>query len=114
MKKSRTAVIVLILAGLLAVPARAQVIPGRWEKVAVLSFGTPITVDLKNGDRIQGKSEELSPSELFLRTHSAQAVIPKSEIQRVTTLEPDSRANGTLIGAGIGMIVTLPPKTSPV
>ena len=36
MKDSRTVWISLILVGLLAVPAQAQVIPGRWEKVAAL------------------------------------------------------------------------------
>ena len=85
MRNSRTVAIVLTLVGLFAVPARAEVIPGRWEKVADLSFETPITVDLKNRDRIEGKFEGLSPSELSLRTHSAQATIPRSEIQRITT-----------------------------
>ena len=84
MRNLGTVPIVLILIGLLAVPARAQVIPERWEKVGVLSVETPITVDLKNGDRIQGKFEGFSPSEPFLRTPSAQAAIPRSEIQKIT------------------------------
>ena len=101
MKKSRTAVIVLILVGLLAVPAQAQVIPGRWEKVEALSTPT-IIVQLKNGNRIEGKFDGLSPSELFLITHSAQAKIPRVEIQSIATREIDSRWNGALIGAGVG------------
>ena len=50
MRNSRTVVISLILVGLLAVPVQAQVIPGRCEKLAALSFETPITVTSKNGD----------------------------------------------------------------
>ena len=73
MKNSRTAVIVLILVGLLSIPAQAQVIPGRWDKLVALAIETLITVDLKSGDRIEGNFEGLSPSELSLRTGSAQA-----------------------------------------
>ena len=61
MKKSRTAVIALILVGLLCVPAQAQVIPGRWEKVQALPLGPRITVELKSGDRLEGQLEGLSP-----------------------------------------------------
>ena len=102
MKNSRTAVIVLILVGLLSIPGRAQGIPGRWEKVEALKLGPQITVDLKNGDRIKGQFEGLSPSELSLRTHSAQAAIPRAEVGRIMMYENDSRVNGTLFGAGVG------------
>ena len=60
MEKSRIAVIVLIFVVLLSVPAQAQVIPGRWEKVEALQLGPQITVKLKNGARIEGQCEELS------------------------------------------------------
>ena len=102
MKNSRTAVIVLILVGLLSIPGRAQGIPGRWEKVEALKLGPQITVELKNGDRIKGQFEGLSPSELSLRTHSAQAAIPRAEIRRITTRGHDPLTDGILLGAGIG------------
>ena len=104
MKDSRTVWISLILVGLLAVPAQPQVIPGRWEKVETIKLGPPITVDLKNGDRIEGQLEGLFPSELSLRTGSATAAIPRSEIQRITTPKPDRLMNGVLIGAGMGVL----------
>ena len=53
-------------------------IPGRWEKVEALTLGPQITVELKNGARLEGQFEELSPSELLLRTGSAQAGDPTS------------------------------------
>ena len=60
MKSGRPQVLALILAGLILLPAYAEVIPGRWEKVSNMEFGTPITVELKNGDRVVGQFEGLS------------------------------------------------------
>ena len=102
MKNSRTAVIALILVGLLSIPGRAQGVPGRWEKVEALKLGPQITVELKNGARIEGQCEELSSSELLLRTGTAQARIPRADIDRITTREADGLGNGILIGAGVG------------
>ena len=102
MRNSRTLAIVLILMGLLAVPAQAEVISGSWEKVSTLVDETSIAVDFKNGNRIEGKFDGLFPSELSLITHAAQAKIPRADIERITTRGPDSLANGTLIGAGAG------------
>ena len=105
MKKSRTAVIVLILVGLLSVPAQAGVIPGRWEKVQTLPLGPQITVEVKNGDRTEGQLEGLSPSELSLRTGSAQAGIPRADIDRITTREADRLSNGGAMGAVVGVVL---------
>ena len=113
MRNYRTVAIVLILVGLLCVPAQAQVIPGRWEKVQTLPLGPQITVELKSGDRLEGQFEELSPFELLLKTGSAQASIPRADIERITT-RGDGLLNGVLIGAAIGggimAALTLPPK----
>ena len=59
----RIQLVSLILAGLISMPAQAEVIPGRWEKVADLDLGTPIIVELKNGDQVEGSFEGLSESE---------------------------------------------------
>ena len=103
MRNSRTAVIAFILVGLLAVPVRAQGIPGRWEKVEALQLGPQITVKLKNGARIEGQCEELSSSELLLRTGTAQARIPRADIERITTREADGLAEGAIIGTIVGL-----------
>ena len=102
MKNYRTVSIVLIFLILLSVSAQAQVIPGRWEKVEALTLGLRITLELKNGDRTEGQFGGLSPSELSLFTGSAQAAIPRADIDRITTRESDPLTNGTLIGTGIG------------
>ena len=102
MRNYRTVAMVLILVGLLSVPAQAQVIPGRWEKIEALQLGPQITVELENGNRIEGQFEGLSPSEFLLRTGSAQAAISRAEIRRITTRGHDPLTDGILLGAGIG------------
>ena len=92
----------LILAGLISMPAHAEVIPGRWEKVSDLELGTPIIVEFKNGDQVEGDFEGLSESEVDIETHSARAVIPKADIQTITIQPMDGLAEGGCIGAGIG------------
>ena len=62
MKSCRIQVVFLILAGLISMPAHAEVMAGRWEKVAVLEMASPITVELQKGDRINGQFRGLSPS----------------------------------------------------
>ena len=102
MKSSRIQFLVLILAGLIAQPAHAEVIPGRWEKVSDLDLGTPITVELKSEDRVEGDFEGLSASDVDIETHSARAVIPKADIQTITTRKKGGAGNGARKGAIIG------------
>ena len=54
-KSIRIQIISLILAGLISMPAHAEVIPGRWEKVAALAVGI--------GARISGQFRGLSSSD---------------------------------------------------
>lgn len=76
MKSFRIPTVSLILAGLISLPAQAEVIPGRWEKVAVLEMASPITVELKNGDRIVGQFRGLSSSDLeLLSSHPESRVL---------------------------------------
>ncbi len=90
------------LAALLSLSASAEVIPGRWEKVASLAVAWPITVELKNGDRIRGNFSGLTDLNLTLATYSARAVIPKADIQTITTRPRDGLANGAKTGAAVG------------
>ena len=83
-------------------PVRAEVILGRREKVAVLKVTVPITVETKDGVRIKGQFEDLSDTDLMLVTNFSQAVIPKEDIETITTQPEDGLADGTLIGGGIG------------
>lgn len=102
LKPSRIQAISVTLVGILSLPVRAEVIPGRWEKIVQLAMATPITVDLKNGDRLKGYFEGLSESEIFLRTAAAGAGISKGDVERIFIRPDDSVDNGTVIGAAIG------------
>ncbi len=101
-KSCRIQLVSLMLAGLISLSAHGEVIPGRWEKISQLELGTPITVDLNNGDHIEGRFMRLSASELELETHSASAMIPKVDIQSISTQPKDDLSEGACIGAGIG------------
>ena len=116
MKSRRAQAVALILIGLISLPVRAGVIPGRWEKVAALDLGTPIAVEFKNGDRVEGDFNSLSASEMELKTHSVLMVIPKADIQTITTLKEDGLADGTLKGAAISVAASfgLAFVTSPI
>ena len=92
----------MTLMGLMSVPLWAETIPGRWEKVARLAMRSPITVELKNGDRIKGSFGGLSKSNLTLATRSASAVIPKGDVQAITAHPRDGLANGLQTGAAVG------------
>ncbi len=105
MKSCRIQFLTLLLAGLIAQPTHAEVIPGRWEKVSDLDLGTPITVELKNGDRVEGDFEGLSASDVDLETHSARAVIPKTDVQTIATQKKGGAGNGARNGAIIGAAV---------
>ena len=107
MKTCRIRLLALILAGLTSMPAHAEVIPGRWEKVAALQVTFPITVETKDGDRIKGHFEDLSDTDLILATNFSRAMIPKEDIETITTQPEDGLANGTLIGGGIGVGVVM-------
>ena len=74
----------LILVVLIAQPALAGVVPGRWEKVSAMELASPIKGELKNGDRIKGQFRGLSSSDLELLNPAGRAVIPKTDIQTIT------------------------------
>ena len=107
MKTCRIRILALMLAGSTSMPARAEVIPGRWEKVAALQVKIPIMVETKDGDRIEGHFEDLADTDLMLVTNFSRAMIPKEDIETITTRPEDGIANGTLIGGGIGVGVMI-------
>ena len=102
MKSYRIQIVSLILAGLISIPAHAEVIPGRWEKVAALEMAPLIKVELKNGDRISGQFRGLSSSDLELLNAAGRALIPRADIQTITLPAKDGLGDGALKGAAVG------------
>ncbi len=105
MESYRTQGVVLALVGLISLPLRAGVIPGRWEKVSQLEAGAPLTLEMKNGDRIKGHFMGLSESIFELLIHPSRAAIPRDDIQRITHHPRDGVGDGSGLGAGVGAAV---------
>jgi len=82
MKSFRIQAVSSILGGLISLPAHAEVIPGRWEKVEVLETASPITVELKNGDRIVGRFRGLFASGRFRADPFSRRGIEEKEVFR--------------------------------
>ena len=65
-----------------------------------------VAVELKSGDRIEGRFLGLTESELELVTRSAQGKIPRTEIQTIATRPEDGVGDGAAKGAAVGAIAT--------
>ena len=101
-KSVRIQFVSLILAGLISIPAHGEVIPGRWEKVSALEMASPITLELKNGNRIQGQFRGLSSSDLELLNSAGRAAIPRTDIETITLPAKDGLGDGAWKGAAVG------------
>ena len=84
---------------------RVDVIPGTWDKVAVLRPGSPVVVTLVDGARLEGAFRTLRPGGLRLTDSAGQDLtVARSNIQQILVRdERDDLIDGTLIGAGIGL-----------
>ena len=102
MESYRTQFVALVLVGLMPLPLRAGVIPGRWEKVSQLEAGASLTVEMKNGDRVKGHFMVLSEFSLELLIHPSRAAIPRKGIQRITHHPRDGVGDGVGRGALYG------------
>lgn len=96
---------VLVIVALVSNSLQAAVIPGRWEKVAILPQDTHIVLFLRSADQIEGTYQGLSDGYLLVYDLSGSEVrLPQSAIEKVAAAKPvaDSLWNGPLIGLGIG------------
>jgi len=79
----------------------ADVIPGRWDKVANLVPGTPIVVEMQSGDSIRGTFVSTTDESLAIDSETKNRMtVPKSAVSRV--LEERKGKRQTLLGAVIG------------
>ena len=103
--KARTFIMAFAIFALASNTLQADVIPGRWEIVDSLEPGTPITVRLKEGDRIECSLKTVDSEALELIDVTGQEItIPKSAVKQILgpAKEKDSNLNGTLWGLAIG------------
>jgi hypothetical protein len=103
----RVKIIFVLFAPLLLVMSnlRAEVIPGRWEKVDGLTPGMPIIIKLKAGDRVECSFKSSSPRDITcVDEEGIERQVPKAEVQRVESTKKvgDGLRNGAWMGAGVG------------
>jgi len=81
--------------------AFADVIPGRWDKVANLAPGAPIVVEMQSGDTIRGGFVFTTADSLGIEVETSNRMtVPKSAVLRV--LEEKKGKKQTLLGTAIG------------
>jgi hypothetical protein len=88
-------------------PMHAEVIPGRWEKVAALAQGTDIQVRRKAGDLLEGSFRGVDSEYLLLLDASGSAMrVPRESVQSIVAraVVSDRLRNGAWIGAGVGSL----------
>ncbi|GAB4108095.1 MAG: hypothetical protein Kow001_03430 [Acidobacteriota bacterium] len=87
----------------MGVPVRAEVIPGRWEKLEQRRRHTPLIVTLRAGDRLDATYQGATEDALLLRSIQGQTIqVPKNEVLRVETVASDGVRDGVLWGMGLG------------
>ena len=99
-----------ILAILCATCLFADVIPGRWDKVANLVPGTRIVVEMQSGDSIRGAFVVTSPDSLGIEVESGNRIaVPKSGVSRVLEEKKGKRRTllGTVVGGAAGAVTGL-------
>jgi hypothetical protein len=85
--------------------ARAEVIPGRWDRVARLETDTPVIVKLKAGERMHCSFQSLNQEDVDLIDDVGnERRIPRDEILEIESFEKteDSLKNGAGYGAVFG------------
>jgi hypothetical protein len=89
---------------LMVVSARAETVPGRWEKVELLEPGSSVSVLLLSGELVEGTFEGFEGDEFLLGRGRTTQPLEKHAIYRVTTsyVEKDSPVRGALWGLAVG------------
>jgi hypothetical protein len=101
----RTASLVTILSFLASSLGAAEIIPGRWEKVDLLTSGSPIIIRTRYSEVIQCTYFDSNRETLLVvETSGAQRRIRKDEVDSIVAEQYDDRLrNGMLIGMSAGV-----------
>jgi hypothetical protein len=84
---------------------KANVIPaGNWGAVEFLEKDATITVHMNSGDKTEGKFLALEADSIRLNIDKQERIFPRASITEVWQRVPDSKLNGILIGAVIGLV----------
>jgi len=99
---------VLVSAGLAVAPATARD-SSNWNNLAQISAGEKVQVVRQTMKTVNGNFESFSQDSVVVRQRSADVVIPKSDVVRVTITGRSHRlrnlAIGAAVGAGTGFVI---------
>jgi len=111
MKKKISAAVLAIIS-LTTIALQAGVIPGVWAKVETIPEGYPVVVKLQGGEKLRGNFLFCSLDGITVRDETdAERTIPRSQVVKITSkkrTENDSLAQGAIIGAVAGGLVSIP------
>ncbi len=94
-----TAIVILVVLSITL--TFADVIPGRWDKVANLAPGTRIIVEMESGDSIHGGFVSTTAESLAIDVETNnRTTVPKSGVARI--LQEKKGKRQTLLGTAIG------------
>src|SRR5688572_742388 len=79
--------------------------PQDWQGMYGIKEGTKLVVELKNGQKGEGKLLSLAGTRLTLFASGNTYVFEQSGIQRIYGFKGGSRSKSARIGAGIGMVI---------
>ncbi len=104
MRSKTITVVILMLAVSNAWPADLDSLPypGSWAKVMTLLEGEPVTVTLKQGDKINGEFLRLDQESIALTVSKQERVYPKPAVSEVRRVEGGSKKkNAAIAGAAL-------------
>ena len=79
-----------------------KAVRGDWSEVQTISPGEKIVVRLKDGDRLTGRFDSASDTNINFKHNGKQLTLTRESIGRVQISRGPARLKGALIGAGIG------------
>jgi ferric-dicitrate binding protein FerR (iron transport regulator) len=94
--------LILVLALVAPVAAQSTNMRGDWSAVQSLSPGEKIAVRLKDGDRLTGRFDSATDTNINFKHDGKQVTLTRESIGRVQINRGKSRVKGALVGAGIG------------
>ena len=78
--------------------------PGNWGAVEILEEGTPVSIRMVSGDKMDGKFLDLDSDAIHVIIDDQERVFPRSGVAEIWQLRvPDGKLNGVLIGMGAGL-----------
>jgi hypothetical protein len=74
---------------------------GNWNKVQGLPPNTNVTMELKQGEQINGEFIALTEDAITVKEFSREKTYPKAAVARILWMRPGSRARNAAIAGGI-------------